>query len=227
MTCEEMRELAADVALDIADGEDRAEALRHMATCAECRHLVEQLTAVGDELVTLAPAEEPPVGFESRVMERLDLPARRRRRPLRRVMFRVAPALAAAAATAVALVAVYHDDHETASRYRDTLQQANGKYFQAQQLRDPAGARAGVAFGYQGSPSWILVTVDRSYRKRVFSCQIVTKDGRSIRVPVFRLRSDGTWGGAIPVDLRQVASIRLLGRRPGQVLQASVRHSSD
>ena len=34
MTCEEIRELAADVALGISDGEQRAEVLRHIATCS-------------------------------------------------------------------------------------------------------------------------------------------------------------------------------------------------
>ena len=224
MSCEEMHELAADVALDIADGEQRADALRHLAGCAECRRLVEQLSEVADGLLMLAPVQEPPAGFESRVLERLGLfgrpsPARR----LRRITLRVAPALAAAAATAVVLVAVYHDDHLTASRYRGTLEEANGKYFQAQRLRDPAGARSGIAFTYQGKPSWVLVTVDSAHRREVASGEIVTRSGRRVPLRGFHLRSDGTWGGGIPVDVDQVASVRLLGRRPGQVLEASPR----
>jgi hypothetical protein len=219
-----MHELAADVALDIADGEQRADALRHLAGCAECRRLVEQLSEVADELLMLAPVQEPPPGFESRVLERLGMPGRpRRARRLRRLTLRVAPALAAAAATAVVLVAVYHDDHLTASRYRGTLEEANGKYFQAQRLRDPAGARAGIAFAYEGSPSWILVTVDRAHRAEVSSGEIVTRGGRAVALRGFRLGRDGTWGGAIPVNLHQVAAIRLLGRHPGEVLQASPR----
>ena len=220
MSCEEMRELAADVALDIADGEQRAHALRHLAGCAECRRLVEQLSEVADELLMLAPVQEPPAGFESRVLERLGL-GRRPRRRLRRLTLHVAPALAAAAATAVVLVAVYHDDHLTASRYRGTLEEANGKYFQAQHLRDPAGARAGIAFTYQGKPSWVLVTVDPAHRGEVASGEIVTRSGRRLPLRGFHLRSDGTWGGGIPVDVDQVASVRLLGRRPGQVLEAA------
>jgi anti-sigma-K factor RskA len=128
MTCEEIRELAADVALGISDGEQRAEVLRHIATCSECRRLVEELTEVGDELLLMAPVQEPPAGFESRVVERLGAREPRPRR-FRRVAWRVAPALAAAAVTAVALVAVYHDDHVTADRFRATLQEAGGSSF--------------------------------------------------------------------------------------------------
>ena len=44
MRCEEIRELSAEVALGIADGEQRAEVLRHISSCAECRRLVEELS---------------------------------------------------------------------------------------------------------------------------------------------------------------------------------------
>jgi ribosomal protein S18 acetylase RimI-like enzyme len=223
MTCEQMRELAPELALDIADGEQRAETLRHLGDCADCRRLVEQLSEVADELLTLAPTQEPPVGFESRVLERLDLPARPRRARWRGLALRVAAPLAAAAATAAVLVAVYHDDHVTASRYLATLHEANGKYFDARSLRDPAGVRAGIAFTYEGRPSWLLVTVDRSHRGAVASGEVITRGGRAIRLGGFRLRPDGTWGGGIPVSPHDVASIRLLGRRPGEVLQAAKR----
>ena len=222
MTCEEIRELAADVALGISDGEQRAEVLRHIATCSECRRLVEELTEVADELLLMAPVQEPPAGFESRVVERLGAREPRRRR-FRRVAWRVAPALAAAAVTAVALVAVYHDDHVTADRFRATLQEAGGSSFEAGRLVDPTGERAGVAFGYEGSPSWIFVTVDSAYWGQVSTAELIARDGRTIGLHWFRLGPDGTWGGAIPVPLRDVAAIRLLGERPGQVLEAPVQ----
>ena len=132
--------------------------------------------------------------------------------------------MVAAAATptdAVALVAVYHDDRVTADRYRSTLEQANGEYFHAEPLRDGTGARSGVAFGYQGRPSWMLVTVDRSHRGQVASAELVTRDRRTIVLPRFELAPDGSWGGAIPVNLYDVAAIRLLGDSPGEVLEAS------
>lgn len=221
MKCEEIRVLAADVALEIADGERRAEVLRHTAGCAECRRLVEELSVVSDELLMLAPVQEPPVGFESRVVERLELRPPRRR-ATRRVFWRLAPAVAAAAITAAALVAVYHDDHQVADRYRATLEDAGGSSFEAAPLLGAADRRNGVAFGYDGSPSWVFVTVDPAYRNQVSSAELVTPAGRTIGLPWFELAADGTWGGAIPVDLRQVASIRLLGERPGEVLQASI-----
>ena len=224
MRCDEVRDLAPEIALGIADGEERAEALRHLSSCAECRRAVEQFTDVVDELLVTAPVQEPPAGFESRVVDAIGLQARpRRTRWLtpRWLAPRLGPALATAAVTAAALIAVYSDDRQTAERYRDTLAQADGQYFQAEPLRDARGARGGVAFGYEGSPSWLLLTVDRGHRVDVTRAQLVTRDGRTIALRSFELDSKGSWGGAIPVQLYRVASIRLQGERPGDVLQAS------
>jgi hypothetical protein len=226
MSCEKTRELAAEIALGIADGEERAEALRHLATCPDCRRVVEELTQVADELLMLAPPQEAPAGFESRVLEGLGLqrpPRLSRARWLtpRWLAPRLGPALATAAVTAAALIAVYHDDHQTAERYRESLTQAGGQYFQAEPMTDETGRRGGVAFGYEGSPSWVLLTVDPAHRDAVVSGELVTRDGRTIALPPLELDRNGSWGGAIPVKLYKVASVRLLGDDPGEILRAS------
>jgi hypothetical protein len=226
MSCEQMRDLAPEIALGIADGEERAEALRHLSECTECRRLVEQLSEIADELLMLAPVEEPPVGFESRVVDALGVrEPDRRRRPgwlnPRWLAPRLGPALVAVAVTAAALIGVYRDDHQTAERYREALARADGQYFQAETLADGTGAEAGVAFGYQGSPSWLLVTVDRAHRDRVTGAELVTRNGRTIPLRSLELDRYGSWGGAVPVNLYDVASIRLLGERSGRVLTAS------
>ena len=225
MRCEEIRDLAAEIALGIADGEERAEALRHLSTCADCRRAVEELSEVADELLMLAPVQEPPAGFESRVVEAMGLrepPRRRRARwlSLRWLAPRVGPALATAAVTAVALVAVYHDDHQTAERYRATLAQANGHYFQAKQLTDDVGAPAG-GVRLRGLPV-VGARHGRSSAPRLRQERTARDEGRTEGpLPTLQLDRNGSWGGAIPVSLYKVASLRLLGERPGEILQAS------
>jgi hypothetical protein len=222
-----MRDLAAEIALGIVDGAERADALRHLSTCAECRRLVEQLSQVADELLVLAPVQEPPPGLESRVVQAMGLqespPRRRLARRLspRWLALRLGSALATAAVTAAALIAVYHDDHQTAERYRGILDQAGGQYFLAEPLADETGARGGVAFGYEGSPSWLLLTVEPAHRDAVTSGELVIIDGRKIALPSLELDRKGSWGGALPVNLYKVASIRLLGEHPREILQAS------
>ena len=231
MRCEEIRDLAPEIALGIADGAERAEALRHLSTCAECRRAVEQLSQVADELLVLAPTQEPPAGFESRVVKALGLerpPRRRLARWLtpRWLAPRLGPALAAAAVTAATLIAVYSDDHRTAERYRETLARADGQYFQAERLTDGAGSEGGVVFGYQGKPSWLFVTVDPAHRDAITSAELVTTDRRTIPLPSLELDRRGSWGAAIPVNLSKLASVRLLGERQRQILQAPLSQAA-
>src|SRR5438105_9706839 len=80
MGCEQVRELAPELAIGIADGQQRDAALRHAATCPDCRRLVSELSTVVDDLLLLAPSHEPPPGFAARTAARISPPAARRRR---------------------------------------------------------------------------------------------------------------------------------------------------
>lgn len=221
MRCEELRELAPELALGIADGEQRAEALRHLAACQACRRAVAELAGLADDLLSLTPGREPPLGFESRVIARLK-PGRLPRAP-RRALRVLAAGVAGAALTAAGLLAAFEDERDLASRYRETLERAGGEYFDAYSLRDRDGAEAGLVFGYQGPGSWILVAVERGQRSAVDRAEVLTADGRRLPLRAFRLQpGTGTWGGAIPVDLREVATVRLLGERRGEILEAEL-----
>lgn len=71
MRCEELRAIAAELALDELTGTERAAALDHLGSCAACRAEVADLAAIADSLLLLAPPLEPPAGFESRVVNRI------------------------------------------------------------------------------------------------------------------------------------------------------------
>jgi anti-sigma-K factor RskA len=75
MSCDEFAEVAAELALGVLTGRERAAALAHLDGCESCREQVRELTLVQDELLALLPSQEPPAGFESRVLERLGLSA--------------------------------------------------------------------------------------------------------------------------------------------------------
>jgi Putative zinc-finger len=74
MGCDQVRDLAPELALGIAEGQERVAALSHLTGCPGCRQLVSDLSSVGDGLLLLAPSREPPRGFESGVLARLDHP---------------------------------------------------------------------------------------------------------------------------------------------------------
>ena len=214
--CHEVRGLTAEVALGVADGEDRARVLDHVVDCSECRHELEDLTALADDLVVLAPEHEPPLGFELRTVRGLQPKRRRRRRWRIPAVAFAAAALAATTATASVLFLV-RDDRRLAGEYRATLSEANGTAFRAVPLRNTAGGKAGTAFVYEGAPSWMLVTVDSS--SPASQAELVTRDGRTVSLAAFTL-SSRSWGGVLPLDARQVAAIHLLDATGRSVLVA-------
>jgi hypothetical protein len=74
MTCAELSDVAAELALGVLTGRERAIAIAHLDRCDGCRDDVRQLMATGEQLLELLPSAEPPAGFETRVLERLGLP---------------------------------------------------------------------------------------------------------------------------------------------------------
>ena len=74
MTCEDLADVAAELALGVLTGRERAVAIAHLDTCDACREHVRQLMATGEQLRELLPPAEPPAGFETRVLDRLGLP---------------------------------------------------------------------------------------------------------------------------------------------------------
>ena len=69
-----------------------------------------------------------------------------------------------------------------------------------------------MLFTYRGSPSWILVTVpsprDGRGRARGGGLTGQASGSRSARSG----SSNGVWGGALPIDLANVAALHLVGR---------------
>jgi Putative zinc-finger len=212
--CDEVRELAPELALGIASGEERARALEHLAVCPACRAFVEEMSDVSDELLLLAPALEPPVGFESRMIDSY----RARRKKPRLAMVLAAAALLLFAGAGATYLALRHDVR-FADHYRKVFAAAQGQYFASSPLY--SGDRPlGQAFAYQGSPSWVFVVLDGANTAHNYRVKLVTRNGTEIPLGSFT-RTVGTtsWGKALPVDLRSVWTVRVVPDR-GSTLEA-------
>jgi hypothetical protein len=217
MRCEQVRDLAPELALGIAEGEERDAALRHLDGCNGCRQLVAELSSVGDELLQLTPAHDPPAGFESRVLAALAEPPRPRRSrpPARRWRWVATAAAALVLAAAIGAGSVFlatAGDRRVAASYQAVLSQGRGAYFLAAPLQGAQG-RIGTVFGYQGQPSWAMVTLQSPIRAAGrFQVVVVTRDGRYLPVGDAVLGgAKGAWGGQLPVDLSAVHELRFVG----------------
>ena len=209
VNCDEVRELAPELALGVAAGEERARALQHLATCPDCRRHLDELSGVADNLLLLAPAYQPPVGFESRVVDRISS----ERHPSRwRRVLPAAVAAVLAAITALALVYVASgQDREFADHYRKALEQASGSYFGGVPLRDADGSPAGHVFAYAGSPSWVFVLLTGSTDSGTYAVELITREGTNVRLGSVSITDGrGTFGSTLSVSLREVARIQLV-----------------
>ena len=100
MDCDDLAEVAAQLALGVLTGRERAQAIMHLDRCGTCRERIRDLALTGEELLGLLPGREPPAGFETRVIGRLGFTGRHRRRPPGRPRW-----MLAAAATVIAVAA--------------------------------------------------------------------------------------------------------------------------
>ena len=71
--CDDYQEDLAELALGVLTGRQRAATLAHVDSCDHCAEELEQLSRTADAVVYVAPEEEPPVGFEVRLFNRMGL----------------------------------------------------------------------------------------------------------------------------------------------------------
>jgi hypothetical protein len=217
--CRETRDLLPELALGVATGDERARALAHVGECPACRTALAEMSVLADELLLLAPPNEPRVGFESRVLDRLGASAARR--PRRKWWITAVVAAAVGVLSAVGALAVTQDERELGTRYERTLRVANGSYFSAARLRTESGTHVGHVFGYQGSPSWTFVVVWGLEGSGRFDVSLETTGGRRIRLGSMSVTTgSGSWGATLPVDLHDVSYVEVVGR--GQELHAGL-----
>jgi hypothetical protein len=236
--CGQVRPLLAELAARALTGQERAGVLRHTAGCLTCREELAELAKIADELLLLAPEKQPPVGFESMVVARLTgvppgeeetvatsaRPRRVARRAGRRLTGtrRTRRAVAVLAASAVLVAAAVlgglavhagsAGDRATAERYRQVLQTASGSYLRAEPFRTAYGARAGTLFLYQGSPSWLLVSVTAAPTDGRYEMFVANAAGVAYPIGTCQMSSGtGTAAYRLAMPVRDVTAVRLVG----------------
>jgi len=232
MNCAEFGDVAAELALGVLTGRERADALAHLDHCDACREHVRQLTITGEELLSLLPSSEPPPGFETRVMDRLgraatapvpvrDNRAKRRGRAGTTRPFGMISSgsrrILAAAAVVVALVAAalggwgLHGATTTASPKPGLSSAA---------LLSADHENFGEVYVYNGDPRWMYMSVDMESGNETVICQLISSDGRVTTVGSFRLANGyGSWGSPSWIGDGNPVGARLV--TPGGTVLAS------
>ncbi len=226
----------AELAVGVLGGRERAVLLDHVGSCATCTAELEELTTAADSLVRLAPAVDPPVGFESRVFERLAASTGRAARVAS--TGRAARTGRAASTESAVATAATGTRRGTRRRWLTTVvaaglvagafgvgwvlhpsngppaRSAAGSEGSTDAADAPllAGTRSlGLVSVYPGSPGWLLMTVSSSAWTGSVRCIVTTADGASFVVGSFALApGGGSWGAPLPVPAGQVRSAEVV-----------------
>jgi hypothetical protein len=221
-TCEQTRELLPELALGILGGEDRARALDHLTSCADCSSELAALSQVADGVLTLAPQHEPPAGFEGRVLARL-----RKERPRHRLRRFTAFAAAAALIAFIAGGAVWvgtGNDRKLASYYEAVLKVQHGKEFAAAALETPDHIGGSEVFTYDGTPSWVFVVVHAPISDGIYKIE-GTVEGVTVQLGAVRVKHGvGDWGGTTTAKMSAISEVRVVDAARQVVLRGVVHH---
>ena len=194
--CTQLHEVAPELALGVLVGAERGQALAHLAGCAECRQHVDELSRAADSLLLLAAEAEPPLGFESRVLERLGAD-QRRQRPWRWI----ATAAAAVVLTAAATGIVVHQLDTPAGN----LQLRTGA------LLAGSGQETGDVYITAGRPGWVFMSIESATTGQSYDCELHFADGHIVNAGRFTVAGrKGWWGTVVKPDAGDLRSIRLV-----------------
>jgi hypothetical protein len=223
MDCAAFQDVAAELALGILTGPDRAAALKHMERCASCQAEVASLAAAADRLLDLVPERGAPDGFESRMAAAFgqSVPGQaarchRGKAACRRLAgwWRRA-GLATAAAAAVG--ALGFGLHQIGAPQEPAYSGA-----EVAALRTPAGARTGEV-AVTGAPRPLLVMVlNPGAAPGWYHCYLRTSGGRQAFAGAFHVgRDGGVWVIRPPMPPRDLAGARLIGPGGTEIASAT------
>ena len=198
--CTRFAELAPELALGLADSDQRSELIEHANACIGCQRYLDSLTFASEQLLTGAPEVEPPSGFETRVLDRIcqsdaaaavavgTAPARRWG------MWRALAVAAAVIVAAVGGVAIAHRPARTVIA---------GTVVQGTIVRAD-GSLAGVVRLLDAPRPMIVVTIGapRRFEGRV-TCELVLSDGRVVQVGSWSADdiAAGVWASGVSAEL--------------------------
>ncbi|MGE0879174.1 MAG: hypothetical protein AB7L13_10030 [Acidimicrobiia bacterium] len=223
--CERVRERAEELALGHIVDPERAELLAHVDGCPDCRRDIEDLSALTDELLSLAPQLEPPDGFEGRVLTRMSGPSVAAA-PRRRVgLVAASVAALAVAASAVGGYAVGHSNSDSATGTAVVVTTAPATATPVQREGDIVradGSKSGHVLLSAEPRPYVIVTIDqpRPFTGRVM-CELISSTGsaRTVGSWSYEEIEQGAW--ATGIDPWLLTAVRMNVRDAGGNLVAT------
>jgi|SRR5579872_4424661 len=197
-----LRASLAECALGILDGRERAVVMAHVETCEECEGDLLALSATSEALLTVPVAQDPPLGFESRVMDRI----RASDTSVTRLGWRPLQLVAAAAVLMAAFGVGWALDHATSAP--GTTNAVRSDIVERNLVSN--GRTIGAVYVDTARPSWMFVSIDAPGAPSRIRCEVVTTSGRHDLVGTFWLSGGyGAWGKRLDVPWSSVRTVEI------------------
>jgi hypothetical protein len=200
--CAALSDDLIEFALGTLSGRQRSLVLDHLETCAHCDAELESLAGIADTMLWLAPEAEPPLGFETRLIERYRESDSRRLSARRRVgVFAMAAVLVAVLGIGVDAIVT---DHAGTNPPSATSRPLSGRL-----ISD--GDVVGHVSISSGRPSWMIMDVDAGKLSGLVWCEVTFANGHVESVGKFTLANGyGSWTAAIKDSGSRIRSARLV-----------------
>jgi hypothetical protein len=217
LSCEQCRELAAELALGVLGGRERAEALAHLSRCPRCQDTVSAMTATVGRLVELLPEADPPTGFDQRVIAAITPPGFEEPdvtppEPHARAARRGVPVAAAVLTGALLagggwLFGTLFPVVPGGLPIRTVNVQPTADVMVSPLLA--GDQEVGKAYVYAHDPSWIFLSVSDPAGSgslgpnATLTCELTRQDGSTVSLGSFSLQNgQADWAARTPIDTR-------------------------
>jgi hypothetical protein len=225
LTCTEVRDAAAEFALDILEPTERSAVAAHLLRCPACRAEVDSMVGVGTRLLDLVPGTEPPLGFDRRVLARVRPTATggpRRARGMQLVGRR--PRLFTGVAAAAAAVALVFGSLGWFAG-RTTTHTTNKAVLTAAFRQGNRSVGTVEVDAYAGRSPWVSMTVQGAGGSEKVTCELIGTNGSRTDLGSFDLvDGSGSWGAPDRAGLAGITGAQLVSS-DGQVVATAVFHA--
>ncbi len=197
LSCSELRDLAAEAALDLLPGDQRALVYEHLEHCATCRGLVEGYVRTADALLVSLPPADVPEKLSARL--RSAAPTTPRRHSY------VKPVLGVAAVIVVALTVVLFGLRSTSNHAYNPLAETGS-------LVSPSNGRVGSVKVDTGSDPWISMKIDGAMlADGTYRCEVLLSSNATVTLGSLTVAAgSGSWNGPLVVNPDHIRVVRVV-----------------
>lgn len=210
--CADFEDDLVALALGTLSGRARAEAIAHVETCPYCSGELEVLSGTTDRLLQLLPEEEPPLGFEVRVLTRI----REARRAQLASLRRRTVALTAAAAL-VAGIAGFLAGHGLGSA--PPAQPTS----EITAVLHTASRAVGELYAPTGRSPRLVVKITGLGTSGRVTCLVTGTGGRTVTIGSFWLyQGSGSWTATLPFPANDLRDATITAANGSVLARASI-----